>query len=250
MITITNKSKGGRSNTHKSTNVARPHTQAKKRAHEWKPTESQLKTCSDLSRTNQDMIRVSEYVVCSCVLSRCVAQVPSMVLRGSFYSPKEPRSCWIFIWYAISLPCLLALDQTINNLFSSLDATDDLPEATTRMRPQRAQDSSSPVAITRLRQQLTRAHDSSDTVTTRPRHSRLAWGQLRRETRFQLARAHLRLARAQFWLAQAQSRFARAQFWLARARHGWLSGEAETGPSFAILSQTSSLHFGSTWEVP
>jgi hypothetical protein len=92
-----------------------------------------------------------------------------MALMGSFYSPKEPRSRWIFIWYAISLPCLLAPDHTINNLFSSLDTTGDLPEATTRMRPQRAQDSSSHEAITRL-------SSSSPEPTTRPTQSWLARG--------------------------------------------------------------------------
>jgi hypothetical protein len=108
-ITITNKSK--------STNAARPHTQVRKRAHEWKPTEFQTKTHSYLSRMNQGVIEVSEYIVCSCVCFSVLHGYCSMAPKGPFYSPKEPRSRWIFIWEAINLPYHLAPDWTICDLF-------------------------------------------------------------------------------------------------------------------------------------
>jgi hypothetical protein len=52
MITIKNKSKGGSTNTQKSTNATIPGTQVKKRVHEGKPIEAQLKKCSNLSLMN------------------------------------------------------------------------------------------------------------------------------------------------------------------------------------------------------
>jgi hypothetical protein len=43
-------------------------------------------------------------------VSVCCSGFCSMAPKGSLYNPKEPRSCCIFIWQAISLPCLLAPD--------------------------------------------------------------------------------------------------------------------------------------------
>jgi hypothetical protein len=101
MITIKNKSKGGSSNTHKSTNAARPRTQVKKRAHEWKPavsTQNALKSLSNEPKRN----RIVSKLLYALVILRCYSMAP----RGSFYSPKKPMSHWFFIWEAISLPCL------------------------------------------------------------------------------------------------------------------------------------------------
>jgi hypothetical protein len=56
------------------------------------------------------MIEVLEYVVsssvCLGVLQRYLLDAP----RGPFYSPKDPRSRWMFIWEEINLPYLLASD--------------------------------------------------------------------------------------------------------------------------------------------
>jgi hypothetical protein len=111
-------------------------------------------------------------------------------------------------------------------------------EATTCPRQQCARGHSLPDAATHLRQWgLARgSHHSSEAITPHLKQwyarvheanrgrirtfdspeTKLGW-----ESLFQFTRAHLRLF-----------------------------GEAETGPGLAILSQTSSLHFGSTWEVP
>jgi hypothetical protein len=119
-ITITNKCKRGRSNIHKSTNTTRPHTQVKKRAHEWKPTEFQTKTRWDLSEQTKALSESQSMLYALVFFLIVLHGYCSMAPRGSFYSPKEPMCRWIFIWEAISLPCLLAPDWTTNDLFPSL----------------------------------------------------------------------------------------------------------------------------------
>jgi hypothetical protein len=99
-------------------------------------------------------------------VSVCCSNTASMAPRESFYSSKEPRSCWIFIWEEISLPCLLTLDRTISDVFPSLPEPTvvrlahrirltrghNVPKATMRPRPQCARGHSSPDAMTRLMQ--------------------------------------------------------------------------------------------------
>jgi hypothetical protein len=84
------------------------------------------------------------------------------VTQGSFYSRKEPSSCWFFIRESTSLPCLHASYWTISDRFPS---------------------SSEPIVVrlwslgtpTRPRPQLTWG-GSSPKATTCPRQSRLARG--------------------------------------------------------------------------
>jgi hypothetical protein len=149
----------------------------------------------------------------------------------------------------------------------------DSPEATRPMQLRLARGQSPDAVTTRPRQISRRSHDSPK--ANRLTQSRVAWGQPRRETQFRFARGQpLRETSFQFaqgqprretpfrfaWgqpqremqsrIAQAQSQFAQVHLRLARGCLGWLSGEAQTGPSLAKFSQTYSLHFGSTWEVP
>jgi hypothetical protein len=156
-----------------------------------------------------------------------------MASRGSFYSPKEPRSHWHL---GSSQPSLSACTRLNNQRFVSLIGRADrcVPsvawhtgydslEATTCPRHQRARGSSSVEAIACLMPWLVRgSHVPPKVVTTRP---------------------------SAVLICPSASPTRPSIFRFARAQFGWLSDEAETGPSLAILSQTSSLHFGSTWEV-
>jgi hypothetical protein len=54
-----------------------------------KQTESQFKTCSNLPRTNQGVIIVSEYVVCSCFSLGVFLGYCSMAPRGTFIAPRS-----------------------------------------------------------------------------------------------------------------------------------------------------------------
>jgi hypothetical protein len=113
----------------------------KKRAHKWKPTESQFKTRSNLSLINQSVIAESQ----SCCMILWYLGYMLHVPRVPFYSPKEPRSRWFFIWEAIDLPCLWSVsfydraDHCVPSIAShtgqgTRDLSHDLPEATTRPR--------------------------------------------------------------------------------------------------------------------
>jgi hypothetical protein len=167
MITIKNKSKGEISNTHKST-----HTSEEKSA--WiKPSESQLNVRSDLSQTNQGMIEVSEYVVCSCVCLGVLYGYRSRAHRG-FYSPKEMFD----IYLESNQPSLcVCIGLTISNLFPSsakptvvrLRSHGTLD--TTRPRPQRVRGSNALEVVACSRPQLAWCRDSPEAVRSRPRQS-------------------------------------------------------------------------------
>jgi hypothetical protein len=167
---------------------------------------------------NQSVIRVSNFVLCSYDVLVCCPGSRSMAPKGSFYNPKVS----LVFHYGSNQPSLSACTGLNNQRsVSFIDWADSCA-------PSVAWHTYSSETMTCSRPQLARgSHDSLEANFGWEMQFRFAWNQPRRETRFQFAWVHLRLARVHL---------------------RWLFGEAETGPSFAILSLTSSLHFGSTWE--
>jgi hypothetical protein len=241
--------------THTRTQMQQDH------AHKWEKI-AQMKTDrvstqNVLKSLSNEPKRDRSLRVC-CVILWCFGVLHgyrSMASMGSSYIPKDPRSRWLFIREAISLPCLRAPYWTISDLFPSSSKPTVVrlrsPDTPTRPMPWLAQDSHNlpEVVPTRTRQpRLARgSHDLSETnfgretqfqfTRSQPRWEtrfRFAWGQPRWETQSRFTRAHLRLA----W---AQSRFAWAHLQLARAHLRWLSSEAKTGQVWPYLAKL--LHY-------
>jgi hypothetical protein len=142
MIKIKNTSKGEsiqRIQEHKCRKTM--HTSEEKSAR-MKTDRVSIQTRSNLSSMNQSVIAESQ----SCCMILWYLGYMLHVPRVPFYSPKEPRSRWFFIWEAIDLPCLWSVsfydraDQCVPSIAwhtgqGTSDLSHDLPEATTRLRP-------------------------------------------------------------------------------------------------------------------
>jgi hypothetical protein len=250
-------------NAHKSTNAARPCTQVKKRAHEWKPTESQFKTSSNLSLMNQSVITESQ----SCCMILWYLGYMLHVPRVPFYSPKEPRSRWFFIWEAIDLPCLwyVSFYDRANQCVPSIawhtgqgmsDLSHDLLETTTCLRPITRYSHDSPEANRPTQSWLARGQlRAGDVVPIRPRPTLVGDAvpiRSRPTSVTNVVPIHPRPTSAGDAVTTRPSAVTTSSSTsrLARGCPGWLSGEDQTSPSLAKLSQTFSPHFDLTWEVP
>jgi hypothetical protein len=106
--------------------------------------------------------------------------------RGPFYSPKEPRSRWFFIWEAINLPYLRSVsfygraDRCVPSTAwhtgqDTRDLSHDSPKAMTRSRPRLTRGHSTDAVTTHPRPISRRSHDSPE--ANLPTQSRLAQGQ-------------------------------------------------------------------------
>ena len=76
------------------------HKQRRERTNQNDRVSSKMR--SNLSLTNQKHGRRVSELYYALVMLGYLLHAP----RGPFYSPKEPKSHWFFIWEAISLPCL------------------------------------------------------------------------------------------------------------------------------------------------
>jgi hypothetical protein len=225
---------------------------------------------SNLSRMNQSVIGVSEFVVCSCdgfracsmrlgmplIAPRRLGVVGSSFRKQSTFHFYSRVDCWVpsVAWHIRQ---------------GTRDVSHHSLEATTRPRPSTRRSHDSPDTVTIHPRPIARCfhdsleanHPTTDVVSIflrstsagdvvliclRPTSAKDTVPICSRPTSLE---TWSRFTRAQSRLAQAQFRPAWAHLNLARARLRWLAREAQTVPSLAKLSQTS-LYFGSNWEVP
>jgi hypothetical protein len=126
--------------------------------------------------TNTGIIKVSRYVVSSCVCLSVLHGYHSMAPRSPFYSPKEPEVVGSLFEKQSAFPICLHQVETINDVFPSfVESTIVIPsvawhighdssEAITSPRPQCARGHSLHEDTTRPRQSQ---HDSLEVVTIR-----------------------------------------------------------------------------------